>query len=132
MVAALVTLFRRDSLFSLSPLVIAVQALAIALMVWARVTFGKRSFHAAADPTAGGLVTAGPYGFIRHPIYTAACLFCFAPIAAHWSFINALLGLVLLSGALTRMLAEEQMVIARYPDYRNYAQRTARMVPRVF
>jgi protein-S-isoprenylcysteine O-methyltransferase Ste14 len=41
----------------------------------ARVTFGRRSFHAAANPTAGGLVTTGPYRLIRHPIYTAACLF---------------------------------------------------------
>jgi protein-S-isoprenylcysteine O-methyltransferase Ste14 len=132
MVAALVALLRQDSLFSWSPLVIVAQAAAVALMVWARVTFGKRSFHPAADPTAGGLVTTGPYHYIRHPIYTAACLFCFAAIAAHWSPINALLGLVLLAGALVRMLAEEKMVVAQYPEYRGYADRTARMVPRVF
>src|SRR5690349_14967955 len=34
----------------------AVQVLAVGLMLWARWTFGRRSFHAAANPTAGGLV----------------------------------------------------------------------------
>ena len=38
----------------------AIQLGAIGLMVWARLTFGKRSFHASANPTAGGLVTSGP------------------------------------------------------------------------
>jgi protein-S-isoprenylcysteine O-methyltransferase Ste14 len=132
MVVALVVLFREDSLFSWSPLVIAAQALAIALMVWARLTFGKRSFHAAANPTAGGLVTTGPYRYIRHPIYTAACLFCFAGIAAHVSPVSALLGLVVFAGAFIRMRAEETMVVAQYPEYRSYAGRTARMIPGVF
>lgn len=43
-------------------------------MAWARLTFGRRSFHASAVPTAGGVETRGPYRFIRHPIYTAACV----------------------------------------------------------
>jgi protein-S-isoprenylcysteine O-methyltransferase Ste14 len=34
----------------------------------ARVTFGGRSFHVGANPTEGGLVTKGPYRFVRHPI----------------------------------------------------------------
>jgi protein-S-isoprenylcysteine O-methyltransferase Ste14 len=131
MVLALIGLFKREALFSSSPIVIAGQVLALLLMVWARVTFGRRSFHATADPTAGGLVTTGPYRYIRHPIYTAACLFCFVGIAAHWSLISALLGLVMLAGAGIRMFAEETMVVARYPEYRDYAQRTARMIPGV-
>ena len=52
---------------STSPVVIFAQVLAIALMIWARLAFGRRSFHATATPTEGGIVTAGPYGFIRHP-----------------------------------------------------------------
>jgi hypothetical protein len=62
MVLAILGLFGSDSLFSLSPAVIGVQCLA-ALMIWARLTFGLRSFHPAANPTRGGLVTTGPYIF---------------------------------------------------------------------
>ena len=132
MAFASVCLVVRDSLFSPQPLVIGAEAVAAALMVWARWTFGYRSFHAAANPTVGGLTTTGPYRFIRHPIYTAVLLFGWAGVLAHWSPINALLGALLLIGAIARMLCEERMLIAVYPEYRAYAQATKRVVPYVF
>jgi len=132
MVGALLGLVATRSLFSPAPLVIAVQVAAAALMVWARITFGRRSFHATADPTAGGLVTSGPYRFIRHPIYTAICLFAFAGALDHLSLVSAGLSLLLLLGALIRMVAEEQLLVRRYPEYAQYAAKTKKMVPFVF
>ncbi|HYU31714.1 MAG TPA: methyltransferase [Thermoanaerobaculia bacterium] len=132
MVAALVGLYMTGSLISDQPLVIALQVGAVALMIWARVTFGLRSFHATADPTAGGLVTSGPYRSIRHPIYTAVCLFGWAGIVAHWSVASVALGAALLGGGLLRMLSEERLVAAKYPEYGEYAKRTKRMIPFVY
>ena len=60
MVVGAVGLYLTGNLFSPAPLAIAVQVAAAALMLWARVTFGSRSFHATASPTEGGLVTSGP------------------------------------------------------------------------
>jgi hypothetical protein len=54
MVLAIPGLCGSDSLFSFSPAVIGVQCLAVALMIWARLTFGLRSFHPAANPTRAG------------------------------------------------------------------------------
>ena len=132
MVAGLLGLYYAHALFSPSPLVIAVQAAAVALMLWARVTFGQRSFHAAANPTEGGLVTTGPYRFIRHPIYTAACLFCWAGAVANLSIASVSAGLLVLIGAWVRLLVEERLVVLRYPEYREYARATKRMVPYLF
>lgn len=129
---ALVGLLFRGAFFSSQPVAIMVEVLAVALMVWARLTFGQRSFHAAANPSAGGLVTTGPYHFIRHPIYTAACLFGWSGILAHWSAINVMLGVLLFVGAVGRMLCEERLVTEIYPEYRDYAQSTKRMVPYIF
>ena len=122
----------RGAFFSSQPAVIMAEVTAVALMVWARLTFGRRSFHAAANPTAGGLVTTGPYRYIRHPIYTAVCLFGWAGVLAHWSLINVLLGALLLVGAVGRMLCEERLIIEAYPEYRDYARVTWRMVPYIF
>ncbi len=132
MVAGLWGLFYTHSLFSPSPVVIAVQVVAAVIMVWARITFGWRSFHATANTTTGGLVTSGPYRYIRNPIYTSVVLFSFAGVCAHVSWSSVVFALVVLAGALARVIAEERFLRIRYPEYVEYAARTKRMVPHVF
>lgn len=132
MVVAIMGLALGHALLTRLPIAVAFQVAALALMVWARVTFGRRSFHAAANATEGGLVTDGPYRWIRHPIYTGICLFAWAGIVPHLSVVSVLLGAIMIAGAIVRMLAEERLLVQRYPDYAQYAQRTKRMVPYVF
>src|SRR5258706_14047048 len=104
MLGGLLGLLLTRSLFSSSPIVIALQVLALLLFLWARITFGRRSFHVVADPTAGGLVTDGPYRFIRHPIYAAFCLFISAGVAAHyWSWSGGFCGGLFLVLAVVEM-----------------------------
>jgi protein-S-isoprenylcysteine O-methyltransferase Ste14 len=132
MVGALTDLLLTRSLFSSSPPGVLLQVAAFLLFIWARITFGRRSFHVVADPTAGGLVTCGPYQFIRHPIYAAMCLFIAAGVAAHWSWGAGLCGGLALAGAVIRIYCEETLVAVRYPEYAQYAARTWRMVPYLF
>lgn len=131
-VSALIALYLTQSLFGTGPVSIGVQVAAVALMVWARIVFGARSFHAAADPTEGELVTSGPFAFVRNPIYAAVLLFTWAGVAVHFSPLSALLGLAVTSGMLTRIFFEERMLRARYPQYADYARRVKRLVPYVF
>jgi protein-S-isoprenylcysteine O-methyltransferase Ste14 len=132
MIGGLLGLLATRSLFSSSPLVISLQVLALLLFLWARVTFGRRSYHVVADPTEGGLVTGGPYRFIRHPIYAAFCLFTSAGVAAHWSWYAGLCGGFVLGSAVLRIFCEESLVASRYPEYAQYAGRTWRMIPYVY
>jgi protein-S-isoprenylcysteine O-methyltransferase Ste14 len=132
MVAALLGLIARGDALSPVPVVIALQVCAGALMLWARFTLGMRSFHATADPTSGGLVTAGPYGYLRHPIYTAVCLFIWPAAIAHESWVAVGLAASLTVGAIVRLLCEESLLRVQYPEYAAYAARTTRMIPFVF
>jgi protein-S-isoprenylcysteine O-methyltransferase Ste14 len=132
MVAGIIALLLTHRLFSWSPVVIALQVAGLALMIWARVTFGRRSYHFAANPTEGGLVTSGPYRFIRHPIYSAVCIFTLAGVAVHWSWQSAVIGGVVLAGAVVRLRCEEILLTKRYPDYVGYAARTWRLLPYLF
>jgi protein-S-isoprenylcysteine O-methyltransferase Ste14 len=132
MVSGLLGLAVMRGLFSSSPFVILPQVAAVLLLVWARVVFGRRSFHAVANPTAGGLVTCGPYRYIRHPIYTSVCLFAGAAIAGHFSWQAGISGGVVLGGTLLRIRCEEILVTARYPEYTQYAAGTWRMIPYVY
>lgn len=129
MIAALIALLWGHSLFGESPIPIGVQFLAFSLMVWARVVFGGRSFHAAANPTEGGVVTSGPYRFVRHPIYAALLFFTWAGVISHFSVVNLLLGLCAVAGAGLRIAAEEKLLGERYPEYQEYAGRTKRIIP---
>lgn len=125
-------LYIRGSLLSASWIVIAVQALAVALMIWARITFGFRSFHATAEPTEGRLVTEGPYRFVRNPIYAAVLMFAWAGIFAHPSWESFLLGMAIAVGTGLRLFSEEAMLRERYPEYAAYANKTRRIIPYIF
>jgi protein-S-isoprenylcysteine O-methyltransferase Ste14 len=132
MVGGIVGLFYSHSLFVPVPAVIGVQVFAVMLMLWARVTFGKRSFHAAATPTAGGLVNTGPYRYLRHPIYTAVLLFVWPGPLARLSPAAIGFAALISIGAIVRMLCEEDLLVRQYPEYVEYARTTKRMIPYVF
>ena len=132
MMAGILLLLGNQGLFSPSPIVIVVQVFALFLMVWARVAFGRRSFHATASPTEGGLVTTGPYRYVRHPIYAAALFITWAGVFGNLSLVNAAFGLLTLAGAIARIHCEETLVRVRYPEYDGYAKKTSRLMPFVF
>jgi protein-S-isoprenylcysteine O-methyltransferase Ste14 len=135
LVVAIVLLLQQRSLAARTPVGIALQLLAIALMLWARLTFGMRSFHATANPTAGGLVNTGPYRYWRHPIYAAVLLFVWAAVFSQGHAPTPLvLALAALATAMSavRIQAEEQLLRASMPGYAAYAARTRRIIPFVF
>ncbi len=132
MVVGMLSLYANHGLFSYSPFVITLQAAAIVLMIWARITFKSRSFHLTATPTEGGLVTSGPYHFVRHPIYASVLLFVWSAVAGNFSVLNAVLGCVVFAGAYIRIVCEEPLVLERYPEYQQYAEKTKRLIPYLF
>jgi protein-S-isoprenylcysteine O-methyltransferase Ste14 len=129
---AVAGLVMRQSLFARGTVGIAVQVLAVLLLLWARLTFGRRSFHLAANPTPGSLVTTGPYRFLRHPIYSAFLYLLWAGVLSHLSAVNCLLALIATAAIAVRIVAEERLLVKRYPEYVSYAARTKRIVPFVF
>ena len=132
MVAGMVGLLALRAAVSPSPFGVSLQVAAVALLVWARLTFGRRSYHLAANPTEGGLVTWGPYRYIRHPIYSAICLFILVAVVGRWSWQTALWGGLVLGSLLVRIFCEETLVTARYPEYTQYAARTWRIIPLIY
>jgi protein-S-isoprenylcysteine O-methyltransferase Ste14 len=97
----------------------------IAICLWL-----GRSF--SVFPQARALVTGGPYRLVRHPLYVAelATLFgCVWAFEAPWSFI--VMG-VAIAAQLPRMHFEEQVLMEAFPSYREYASRTARLVPGLY
>ena len=132
MAGGFIALFISGNLLSLNPTVVLAQMVALILVLRARRSLGLRSFHLTAEPTEGHLVTTGPYRIIRHPIYTASCLFIWPGALAHHSLPALALATLVTAGALTRMLCEERILMKHYLEYTQYAGTTKRMIPSVF
>jgi len=131
-VAAIVTLAATGNLFSWSPFVIAAQVAAVALNVWARRSFQAGTFRVSAAPGGGSIMRNGPYGFIRHPMYSAALLFVWAGIASHRSALTLAIGVAVTIVVIARVVAEERLLRAKYPEYDDYRRSTKALIPYVF
>ncbi len=130
--AAALGLFFIHHLLAHNPILLVVQACAVLLMLWARATFGLRSFHPTANTTKGGLVTTGPYRYWRHPIYASIIYFVWAAQVEMPTTLSIALALVATIGLVVRMVIEEQFLVTAYPEYSEYRRHAKRLIPFVF
>ena len=81
-------------------------------------------------PEARRLITGGPYGIVRHPLYMTEELATIGIVLLHWSLIAVALACLQLGLQLRRMYIEEKVLGAAFPEeYAAYAKRTPRFVP---
>ena len=132
LVIPLAFLVATKRMFSPAPAAIAPMVAGLAIVIWARLTFGVRSLHAGSDATKGGLVTTGPYRFVRHPIYAGVMLILIGVVIGHHDPITLAAVAIIVIGLGVRIAAEERSVRRMYPEYEGYARRTKRLVPFLF
>lgn len=113
---------------------VAALVIAVALMVAGfsasayALHFLGRSFSIA--PTARELITTGPYGLVRHPLYLAEAITTAGMILSHWSWGAIALAITQLALQYRRIYHEENILRAAFPDsYDAYARRVPQLVP---
>ncbi|WP_437678714.1 methyltransferase family protein [Sorangium sp. So ce131] len=107
-------------------LIVGGMALALLSLGW----LGK-SF--SVMPEARRLVTGGPYRFVRHPVYLAGMIQAAGLLLLYPSLAAVLLFTVEVTLQIVRMRYEERVLRDTFPDYDDYARRTAaRLVPGVY
>ncbi|HSA95637.1 MAG TPA: isoprenylcysteine carboxylmethyltransferase family protein, partial [Acidobacteriota bacterium] len=97
---------------------------AVALAYGAKKHLGRQWALAARVIEGHDLITDGPFGWVRHPIYLAMGLLLLSPIICFSSWLGAALALSLfVTGTALRVQAEEGILRetfgSRYEDYRN-------------
>jgi protein-S-isoprenylcysteine O-methyltransferase Ste14 len=108
---------------------VAVSAVGLMIVVFGKLALG-RSFGIV--PANRGVVTAGPYGFVRHPIYTGYLITHVAFLAAHPSLANAVILLIADAALIGRAFKEEQ-TLEKDAVYQAYCQRVSwHLVPGIF
>jgi protein-S-isoprenylcysteine O-methyltransferase Ste14 len=94
--------------------------LSVASLLTLRRSFGIR-------PALRGLVTAGPYRFVRHPIYLSYAIGDIGYNLQEWNYGTVLLTLAGWVSLLYRIHAEER-VLSRDPGWRTYVAAVPRRV----
>jgi methyltransferase len=79
-----------------------------------------------------GVVTSGPYKWVRHPNYVAVVIELFSLPMIHTAWITALVGTIANLEVLRRRLAVEDGVLLANPIYRASMGSKPRFLPRLF
>ena len=96
-------------------------------------TLGSRFTVWVALQSNHHLTTTGLYRFIRHPSYTGAALTVLGWAITFRSVLGIVLAAVVLVPLISRIGAEEQLLIDEFGDqYRQYRRRTWRLCPFVY
>jgi protein-S-isoprenylcysteine O-methyltransferase Ste14 len=111
---------------------LAVTVAGLALALWARVTLGQNWSGIVTFKEGHGLVRHGPYGHVRHPIYSAILLMLLGSALATGT-LGALLGLPLIGlGIWLKLRQEEALMIQHFPaEYRSYRSTVSALIPGV-
>lgn len=113
------------------PLAVAapLQCLALLMSVWGKLSLG-RSF--AILPANRGVVTAGAYRFVRHPIYAGYVTGHVVFLLSNFSIYNFTVYAIITLFQVHRIMREEG-ILALTPEYREYLGRVRyRLLPGVF
>jgi protein-S-isoprenylcysteine O-methyltransferase Ste14 len=90
--------------------------LSVALMVYARVSLGGSIGYVPADR---GIITSGPYRFVRHPIYSGLFVTLLAFCLRGYSPLNLLLSISLVGLFMIKSMIEERFLCGN-PQYAGY------------
>lgn len=111
---------------------LALAAAGVALHLYARRVLGRWWSAPVTVRADQDVVTDGPYGHVRHPLYLAILLLTLGTLAAHPSVATACIALGLGLGVAIKIPMEERALRATLGErYARYAERVPALVPRL-
>jgi len=117
--------------FTVAGLVFTVAGCAFA--IWARLTLGSNWSGRVTVKEGHELITWGPYGLTRHPIYTGlmTAVVGTALAGGEWRCVVAIV--VILLALMVKMGQEEKLMLQTFPlAYPEYRQRVKALIPGIF
>jgi len=111
---------------------LAVFLAANAVRWWVIRSLGAHWNVQVVDSTRLGVVTSGPFRYVRHPNYAAVFAEMLALPLIHAAWITALAGAIAHIGVLAQRLSTEERVLFANPDYRAAMTGKPRFLPGLF
>ena len=112
---------------------VALCAVGSAFCLWARLTLGRNWSGTVTLKKDHELVQRGPYGLVRHPMYTGI-LFALLGAAVTVEQLKGFMGVALLGFAFLRKMSLEDAYMIQHFDlqYSNYSKKIKRLIPFVY
>ncbi len=127
-----VVLLRRPFIPWLAAPVLVIFLAANAVRWWVIRTLGEHWNVQVMDSTRLGVVTSGPFRYVRHPNYAAVFAEMLALPLIHTAWITAAAGTIAHLGVLAQRLSTEERVLLANPDYRSAMSGKPRFLPGLF
>jgi protein-S-isoprenylcysteine O-methyltransferase Ste14 len=107
-----------------------VSSAGLAFGVWAIIAIGPTRVAIMPEvKSKTQLVTAGPYRYVRHPMYTSLLIFCGGYVFTPFHWWKTAAWLILLFVLVVKSRIEERQLLERFVDYAEYRKRTQKFVP---
>jgi protein-S-isoprenylcysteine O-methyltransferase Ste14 len=100
--------------------------------IWSVILHGSRLSPFPKPVDGASLIDAGPYRFVRHPMYSGIIAFTFGCGLAYANIAASLAALMFLIFFIAKTGREEEMLVDVVPGYRKYRSSVVwRLIPRV-
>jgi protein-S-isoprenylcysteine O-methyltransferase Ste14 len=131
--SAIFLLVRRAEIGNFSWLGYGLLCSSLLLGIWSVGIFKIRQLTVFPEPkTQFNLVESGPYRYMRHPMYTAVLMAALGLAIESHHWLNWLIFSLLVCILLLKISHEEKLLMAAFPAYKNYCQRTKKLIPGVY
>jgi len=127
-----VVLLKRPFLPALAATMFVIFLAANVVRWWVIRTLGNHWNVQVVDSTSLGVVTSGPFRYVRHPNYAAVFSEMVALPLIHTAWITAAAGALAHIVVLAQRLSTEERVLFANPEYRAAMGTKARFIPGVF
>jgi methyltransferase len=127
-----VVLLKRPFIPALAATMFAIFLAANAVRWWVIRTLGDHWNVQVVDSTGLGVVTSGPFRFVRHPNYAAVFAEMLALPLIHTAWITALAGSLAHTAVLAQRVSTEERVLFANADYREAMAGKSRFLPGLF
>jgi len=127
-----VVTLRRPFIPALAAVMFALFLAANAVRWWVISTLGEHWNVQVMDSTRLGVITSGPFRFVRHPNYAAVFTEMLALPLIHTAWITALAGSLMHFVVLGQRLSTEERVLSANADYRAAMAGKPRFLPGLF
>ncbi len=100
--------------------------------LWVIRTLGNHWNVQVMDSTSLGVITTGPFRFVRHPNYTAVSVEMITLPLIHTAWITAIIGVIGYLAVISRRIPLEERALLANPEYRAAMSGKPRFLPGLF